>query len=77
MAMGAGVGWTVLSIVAEKMTSKALCQRASRSGSESVRVREDSSGRREYASAIGKADVLSRIPRDRECSIVRIRQVVI
>ena len=38
--MGACVGWTILSIVAEKMTPKALHQRASGSGSKGVWARE-------------------------------------
>ena len=70
MAMGAGVGWTILSIVAEKMTSKALRHRASRS--KSVRARKNSSGGREYASAVGEADVLSCVSRDRESPAVWI-----
>ena len=68
--MGACVGWTILSIVAEKMTPKALRQRASGSGSKDVRAREYSSGGRECTSAIGEADVLSCISRDRESPIV-------
>ena len=51
--MGASVGWTILLIVAEKMTSKAPRQRASGSRSKSVRARENLSGGREYASAVG------------------------
>ena len=70
--MGACVGWTILSIVAEKMAPKALHQRASGSGSKDVRVREYTSGGREYVSAIGEADVLSHISRDRESAIVWI-----
>ena len=70
--MGACVGWTILLIVAEKMTLKALCQRASGSRSESVRAREDLSGRREYASAVGEVDVLSHVSRDRESPVVWI-----
>ena len=70
--MGACVGWTILSIVAEKMTSKALRQRASGSRSKSIRARENSSGGREYASAVGEADVLSHVSRDRKSPIVRI-----
>ena len=72
VAMGACVGWTILSIVAEKMTLKALHHRASGSGSEGVRTREYSSGGREYASAIGEADVSSCVSRNGESSIVRI-----
>ena len=70
--MGACVGWTILSIVAEKMTLKALRQRASGSGSKGVRTREYSSRGGEYTSAIGEADVLGCISRDREGSVVRI-----
>ena len=70
--MGACVGWTILLIVAEKMTSKALHQRASGSGLKGIRVREYLSGGREYTSAIGEADVLSRISRDRESPVVWI-----
>ena len=70
--MGASVGWTILSIVAEKMTSKALSQRASGSRSKSIRVRKNSSGGREYVSAVGEADVLRRVSRDRESPIVWI-----
>ena len=70
--MGASVGWAVLSIVAEKMTSKALRHRASGSRSKSIRVRKNLSGGGEYASAIGEADVLSHISRDRESAIVWI-----
>ena len=72
VAMGACVGWTILLIVAEKMTLKALCHRASGSGSEGVRMREYSSGGREYASAIGEVDVLSCVSRNGESSVVRI-----
>ena len=70
--MGACVGWTILSIVAEKMTPKALHQRASGSRSKGVRAREYSSGGREYTSAIREADVLSCISRDREGPVVWI-----
>ena len=70
--MGACVGWTILSIVAKKMTLKALCQRASRSRSKGIRVREYSSGGGEYTSAIREADVLSHISRDRESPVVWI-----
>ena len=70
--MGACVGWTILSIVAEKMTPKALRQRASRSRSKGVRAREYSSGGREYTSAIREVDVLSHISRDRESPVVWI-----
>ena len=70
--MGASVGWTILSIVAEKMASKALRQRAGGSWLKSVRVRENSSGGREYVSAVREADVLSCVSRDRESPVVWI-----
>ena len=70
--MGASVGWTILSIVAEKMASKALRQRAGGSWLKSVRVRENLSGGREYSSTVGEVDVLSHVSRDREGSIVWI-----
>ena len=70
--MGACVGRAVLSIVAEKMTSKALRQRTSGSRSEGIRAREYSSGGREYTSAIREADVLSHVSGDRESPIVWI-----
>ena len=70
--MGTSVGWTILSIVAEKMTLKALSQRASRSRLKGIRVREYSSGGGEYARAIREADVLGYIPRDRKSSVVRV-----
>ena len=63
---------TILSIVAEKMTSKALHQRTSGSRLKSVGVRENSSRGGEYASAIGEADVLSRVSRDGESPVVWI-----
>ena len=72
MAVGAGVRRTVLSIVAEKMASKALRQRAGGSWSKSVRVRENSSGGREYSSTVGEVDVLSHVSRDRESPVVWI-----
>ena len=70
--MGASVGWAVLSIVAEKMTSKALRKGTSGSGSKGVRAREYSSRGREYACAIREADVLSHVSRDRKSPVVRI-----
>ena len=70
--MGACVGWTILSIVAEKMTPKALCQRASRDRPKSVRVREYLSGGGEYTSAIREANMLSGISGDWESSVVRV-----
>ena len=70
--MGASVGWAILSIVAEKMTLKTLRQRASGSGSKSVRVREDSSGGGEYTSAIREVNMLSSVSGDWEGSVVRV-----
>ena len=70
--MGASVGWAVLSIVAEKMTSKALRQGTGGSRPKGVRVREYTSGGGEYAHAVREVDVLSHISRDRESPIVRI-----
>ena len=70
--MGACVGWAILSIVAEKMTSKALRQGTSGDGLKGVRVREYSSGGREYARAVREADVLSYVSRDRESPVVWI-----
>ena len=72
MAMGTCVGWAILSIVAEKMTSKALRQRTSGSRSKSVGARENSSRGGEYVSAIGEVHVLSRVSRDGESPIVWI-----
>ena len=70
--MGARVGWTILLIVAEKMTLKALHQRASGSGSKGIRVREYLSGGGEYTSAIREANMLSSVSGNWEGSIVRI-----
>ena len=70
--MGASVGWTILSIVAEKMTPKALCQRASGSRSKSIRAREYLSGGGEYMSAVREANMLSDVSGDREDTIVRV-----
>ena len=55
--MRACVGGAVLSIVAETMTPKAFGQRASRSGLNCVRARENSSRGREYASAVRELNV--------------------
>ena len=70
MAVRAGVGRTVLSIVAEKMTSKAFRQRTSGSRSKSVRAWKDSSGGGEYTCAIREADMLGYVPRDGKSSVV-------
>ena len=75
--MGAHVGWAILSIVAEKMTPKALRQRACGSRSKGIRVREYSSGGRENASAIRELNMLSDISGNREGAIVRIGQVIV
>ena len=72
VAMGACVGWTILSIVAKKMTPKTLCQRTSRSGVKSVRVWKYPSGGGEYTSAIREADMLSGVSGDWEGSVVRV-----
>ena len=68
--MGAGVGWAVLSIVAEKMTPKALCQRASRGRPKSVGVRKYPSGGGEYTRAVWEANVLSDVSGNRESAVV-------
>ena len=70
--MGAHVGWAILLIVAEKMTPKALHQRASGSGSKSIWAREYSSGGGEYMSAVREANMLSSISGDWEGTIVRV-----
>ena len=62
--MGASVGWAILSIVAEKMTLKALGQGTSRSGSKHVRVRKYPSGGGEYTSAIREVNMLGGISGD-------------
>ena len=70
--MGASVGWAILLIVAEKMTPKALCQRASGSGSKSIGAREYPSGRGEYTSAIREVNMLGGVSGDWEGTIVRV-----
>ena len=70
--MGTSVGWTILSIVAEKMTLKALSQRASRSRLKSIRAREYLSGGGEYTSAIREANMLSGVSGDWEGAIVQV-----
>ena len=72
MAMGAGIGWAVLSIMAEKMTSKALSHRASGSGSKSIGAREYPSGRGEYTSTIQEVNMLGGVSGDWEGTIVRV-----
>ena len=75
--MRACVGWAILSIVAEKMTPKALCQRASGSRPKSVEAREYPSGGGKYTSAVREANMLSDISGNREGTIVRVGQVII
>ena len=70
--MGAHVGWTILLIVAEKMTPKTLCQGTNRSGLKSGRVRKYLSGGGEYTSAVREANMLSDVSGDREGTIVRV-----
>ena len=70
--MGARVGWTILSIVAEKMTLKTLSQGTSRSRSKSVGTRKYPSGGGEYTSAIRKLNVLGGVSGDWESSVVRV-----
>ena len=70
--MRARVGWAILLIVAEKMTLKALSQRASGSGLKGVRVRKYSSGGGEYTSAVREVNMLGSVSRDWEGSIVRV-----
>ena len=72
MAMGTCVGWAILSIVAEKMTPKALSQRSSRGRPKSVWARKYPSGGREYARAIREVNVLSDVLGNRESAIVRV-----
>lgn len=66
MTVGTSVRGTVLMIVTETMALKAFSQRSSRSRPEGFWVREDTSGRREDAGAVGKSDMLSGIVGDRE-----------
>ena len=68
--MGACVGWVILSIVAEKMTLKALGQRAGRGRPESVGARKYLSGGGEYTRAIREANVLSDVLGNRESAVV-------
>ena len=70
--MGVRVGWAILSIVTEKMTPKALSQRASRGRPKSVRVRKYPSGGGEYTRAIREANMLSDVSGDRESAVVRV-----
>ena len=70
--MRACVGWAILSIVAEKMTPKALGQRASRGRPESVGVRKYPCGGGEYMCAIWEANVLSDVSGNRERAVVRV-----
>ena len=70
--MGASVGWAILSIVAEKMTPKALGQRTSRGRPKSVGARKYLSGGREYSCAVRKLNVLSDVLGNRESAVVRV-----
>ena len=70
--MGACVGWAILSIVAEKMTPKTLCQGTSRGGSKSVRARKYLSGGGEYTSAIREMNMLGDVSGDWESSVVGV-----
>ena len=76
MAVGAGIGGAVLTIVAEKMTMNTFGQRASWSRAKGIRLREDMSGRRENVSAIGKLDVLGHILRNGEGMVFFISVVI-
>ena len=70
--MGAHVGWAILLIVAEKMTPKALGQRACGSRSKSIGAREYSSRGREYTSAVREVNMLSNVSGNREGAIVQV-----
>ena len=63
--------------MAEKMTLKALCQRASGGRPKSVGAREYPSGGGEYMSAIREANMLSNISGNREGAVVRVGQVIV
>ena len=71
VAVGTGIGGTVLMIVTEQMALKTFCQGASWCWAKSTRMRKYTSGRGEYTSAIRKVNMLGSIPGDRE-SIVFI-----
>ena len=77
MAVGVGIGGAVLTIVAEKMTMKAFGQRTSRSRIKGIRLREDTSGRRENTSAIRESDVLGCISRNGEGMVFFISVIVV
>ena len=77
MTVGTSVRGTVLMIVAEKMTSKTLSQRASRGWVKDVGVRENSSGRREDMSAIRELDVLGCIMRDGEGMVFFVHVIIV
>ena len=70
--MRACVGWAIFSIVAEKMTPKALSQRASRGRPKSVGARKYLSGGREYMHAVREANVLSDVLGDGKSAVVRV-----
>ena len=77
MAMGAGISGAVLTIVAEKMTTKAFGQRTSRSGAAAFRLREDPSRGREDLGTIRELDVLCCISMDGEGVVLFIGVTVI
>ena len=71
------IGGAVLSIVAEKMASKAFSEGTGRSRVKGSRTREYLSGRGEYPSAIRELDVLGSVPGGREGIIFFVGKVVI
>ena len=72
MAVRARIGGTVLAIVTETMTLKAFSQRTCGNRSKFGGAREYLSGRRENMSAVKKMNMLSKVPGDREGSVIRI-----
>ena len=72
VAMGARVGWAILSIMAEKMTPKTLSQGTSRSRSKSIRARKCPSGGGEYTSAIREVNMLGGVSGNWKSSVVRV-----
>ena len=72
VAVRACVGWAILSIVAKKMTPKALSQRTSGSRPKCVGARKYMSGGREYTHAVQEANVLSDVLGNRESAVVRV-----
>ena len=77
MAMGAGIGGAVLTIVTEKMAAKTFRQEACRGRTESSRMRKDLSGRGENLSAIRESNMLSRVPGDWEGVVFLISGVIV